>query len=60
MQDPESIDVLQDTGFVSGRKEASGSESGVASKSKRSKNDSSNFVSFVTDPDSEMPDKPSL
>ena len=53
-QDPESVDVLQDTGFK--KDGGSGSESGSVSKSRRPKTES-NFVSFVTDPDSEMPEK---
>ena len=47
--------MLQDTGF----KKDGGSvfDSGAVSKSRKSKTAESNFVSFVTDPDSEMPEK---
>ena len=54
--------MLQDTGFITSKKDgASVLEAGAHSKTKKAKNDSSsNFVSFVTDPDTEMPEKPPL
>ena len=55
MQDPESVDVLQDTGFK--KDGSSGLEGGAVSKSRKPKTAESNFVSFVTDPDSEMQEK---
>ena len=50
--------MLQDTGFK--KDGGSGFESGSVPKARRAKNAESNFVSFVTDPDSEMPEKTKL
>ena len=56
LQDPESLDVLQDTGFK--KDGGSGLDAGAAVKARRPKtNSESNFTSFVTDPDSEMQEK---
>ena len=47
--------MLQDTGFK--KDGGSGFDGGAVSKSRRAKTAESNFVSFVTDPESEMQEK---